>query len=603
MRQYIAIASALLLTVAASAQNLNPTVQVTNAYDNRLMDISKNVLEMNVPDSLLKFDWNFNYSVFDNPYKGAYEFNPYIIEMKPGLNQYDGSRFYFRAGAGYTLHPEAQLVWNPVLKKKLGLVLYDDYKGHFGKYAGVESVLKEAGNYVMNGGDPFVGHDMTNRFGVKLRYDAPSTIMGLDASTGYLYSNGEDIYKHGFEGHNSVDAKTSFTIRSNAPYSDFQYDAGINASYLNDRGIRDDSSVKNEYTAGGNFTGRYDVADRQAVKLALGFGVSGYSPSNSDNKLNSTSLDVTPSYIFSADRLSIEAGLKFSNVWKNMVNVSMNESRAMSTEEVQDPDYKGRKFYPSLHVSYEAVEDAMVMFADVTGGQKFNTYGSYLSGNHFFDPFGTSFASWYYTGLGDVTVTSFDASAGLSGRFGTKFQYKLDGGYARLFNSPLEGIDFIHPNNYYFTYDMANYDLLYADVEAAWSSEKLDFMTDMKVQKTNFRNFKYAASLPVFSGSAELRYNWQRRVFAGVSAEWATGRKCTGQEVMEELPPSLSEMPSDYVCRIPGWVDLGVNAEYRFNKYFSLWLKGGNLLNQSIRRNLLMAEKGPYFTLGICLNL
>ena len=107
IKRYIAIASALAFSLLSYAQNLNPTVQVTNAYDNKLMDISKHSLQMAVPDSLLRFDWDFNYSVFDNPYKGAYEFNPYIIDMKPEASVYDGKRLLLSAGVGYTIHPEA----------------------------------------------------------------------------------------------------------------------------------------------------------------------------------------------------------------------------------------------------------------------------------------------------------------------------------------------------------------------------------------------------------------------------------------------------------------------------------------------------------------
>ena len=60
MRRYIFIASALLACAAASAQNLNPTVQVTNDYEGKLMEVNKQNVAMAIPDSLLKFDWNFN---------------------------------------------------------------------------------------------------------------------------------------------------------------------------------------------------------------------------------------------------------------------------------------------------------------------------------------------------------------------------------------------------------------------------------------------------------------------------------------------------------------------------------------------------------------
>ena len=67
----------------ASAQNLDPTVEVNRSYEGKLMEVHKPMLEMAVPDSVLRFDLDFDYEVFDNPYKGAYEFKPYTMELQP----------------------------------------------------------------------------------------------------------------------------------------------------------------------------------------------------------------------------------------------------------------------------------------------------------------------------------------------------------------------------------------------------------------------------------------------------------------------------------------------------------------------------------------
>ena len=53
--------------------------------------------------------------------------------------------------------------------------------------------------------------------------------------------------------------------------------------------------------------------------------------------------------------------------------------------------------------------------------------------------------------------------------------------------------------------------------------------------------------------------------------------------------------------RVPGYADLGVSAEYAMNKKIAFWLRGGNLLNMEIQRDILYAEKGISFTAGICL--
>ena len=73
----------LALTVPAGAQNINQSVQVTNEYLTRFADFQKQGEELQVPDSLLRFDYNFDYSVFDTPYRGSYEFSPYRIDATP----------------------------------------------------------------------------------------------------------------------------------------------------------------------------------------------------------------------------------------------------------------------------------------------------------------------------------------------------------------------------------------------------------------------------------------------------------------------------------------------------------------------------------------
>ena len=82
MKRYIAFI-VLAASVPAAAQNLNPTVEVQNSYLGKLIEAGKPQLEMAVPDSLTRFDLDFDYSVMETPYKGGYEFNPYLVDLKP----------------------------------------------------------------------------------------------------------------------------------------------------------------------------------------------------------------------------------------------------------------------------------------------------------------------------------------------------------------------------------------------------------------------------------------------------------------------------------------------------------------------------------------
>ncbi len=82
MRRLI-ISGGLLLTFAVSltAQKINQSVQVTNDYETRFADFKKSEPDLVLPDSLYAFDYSFDYSVFDSPYKGSYEFTPYNVEI------------------------------------------------------------------------------------------------------------------------------------------------------------------------------------------------------------------------------------------------------------------------------------------------------------------------------------------------------------------------------------------------------------------------------------------------------------------------------------------------------------------------------------------
>ena len=67
---FLIFAAAAAFAQSLLAQNLDPTVEVNRAYEGKLMEVHKPVLKMEVPDSVMQFDLDFDYSVFDRPHKG-----------------------------------------------------------------------------------------------------------------------------------------------------------------------------------------------------------------------------------------------------------------------------------------------------------------------------------------------------------------------------------------------------------------------------------------------------------------------------------------------------------------------------------------------------
>ena len=597
MRRYIFIASALLACAAASAQNLNPTVQVTNDYEGKLMEVDKQNVPMAVPDSLLKFDWNFNYSVFDNPYKGAYEFSPYRIDMKPDPTRRDNGLFYLRAGAGYSLHPEAQVVFTPVMKGRFGVSVYDDFKGYAGKYHGI-TVLRsaESGNTVSKNGD-YNGHDFANRLGTTLRYDAASAVVTLDGGFNVLNTNDGR-----FGGNRALGGSAALRARSVAG-GDLSYDASIGwnglRNTLNSNNLPKEFEEKySENDLGFDVSLGFRLADSHSIGLEPSWHHTIFTEtmpgSAQARKAFADKVDIVPYYLYSEDGFSVRAGVRFSGVWRDS---EFEESYATPVA-----DYKGRKLYPDFRLSYEAIPDMLVLLAKVVGGQKFNTYSSYLASNHHFSYVATR--QYFGTG-GDTSVNTFDIGVGASGRVKSVFQYAVVAGFARYFNTPLDAVEATYYHSsiesssietlFMPVVRMANFDLLYTELDGTLVTDRLDASAHIRFQAdpgTSKEKGNPAMSLPAFTGNAGLVYNWSRRIFAGLNAEWSTGRDGKGV---------YSSYGDSFDCHAPGWVDLGLTAELRATNKFSLWAEGRNLLNQTVMRDFMIAEKGPYFTAGICL--
>ena len=62
--KYLTVIACVALGAPLAAQNINQSVQVTNDYVTRFADFQKQGPALQVPDSLFRFDYDFDYSVF-----------------------------------------------------------------------------------------------------------------------------------------------------------------------------------------------------------------------------------------------------------------------------------------------------------------------------------------------------------------------------------------------------------------------------------------------------------------------------------------------------------------------------------------------------------
>lgn len=569
------------------AQSLDPTVEVTREYEGKLVETHKPSLEMSVPDSVTHFALDFDYSVFENPYKGSYDFNPYLLSMKPSATDMGEKELYLKAGAGYQLHPELDFVWSPDFKDPgLNVDVYALHRSFVGRYWKIEPDLSHGGKaYLMDrmpkgsSDRTWAGHDLLTRAGADLRYDSKG--VAVDFGAGYYGLAQKDRWwKRGF---NALDARFGLSTK---PKTSESMALDIDAVYrlAGDRMAGTDG-LSEQVLDFGISMGPI-VKGAHKFLLDLGLDMAHYSKS-----LNASAagISVVPHYIYRTDRLHLDAGLRIVKILRGPDN-----GKLYATE--------GQLLYPDVTFHYIVIPSAMRFYATAGGGNTIDTYSSILETNHHMNYMAASLPL-------DCTLERISLTAGLDGRISSKFSYNLRGGYVNYGNALLDAVlmrrtDLVEKTTEAVpTYEYKPYNKWFVAMDCCFKIE--EFLFDASVSYNHawgkvFEGFHNEAVLrPArLTGDVALEYNWRRRIFVGADCSFSTARK--GEWSMKG---ANEEEILGYTMTLPGYADLGVYAEYVTSGLLSYWLRAGNLLNMTIQRNPLYAEKGIYFTVGISLSL
>ena len=574
-------ASLTFCSVAASAQNLDPTVEVNRSYEGKLMEVHKPMLEMAVPDSVLRFDLDFDYEVFDNPYKGAYEFKPYTMQLQPVGKAAEQKRLYMRLGAGngleaLSLHPSADFVWSPFLRERFKMDVYARHRSYVGEYRKVDApdLLQKDVNLKMKSSYGRADYDFLTQAGVDARYDWADGTVRLDA--GYYgiaerYGSQSNMY-------NALDVRAGVASKD---YGQFiNYDVYATYRFGKDRfdykHVAEESLTEHEVSVLGKL--KAVLMDDHKAMFELGvdnhsYGFAGVSR-----------LTFAPHYMFRYGNWGFDAGFRIEAL------VHAGDSTCFAS--------KGQVVYPDVTVDYQLIPGVMKAYAKVGGGTKVNSFSSLLAGNHHFD---------MYYGHGkafmDNTIENISAALGLEGRAGARFTYGVRAGYAMYGNAPLETVVVgMLPEDEQLTFmpgiAYAGYQNVYAGADLSWVTERIRLDAEATYRHAWFEDLETRTGgyfLPAaLTGEVVFEYNWHKRIFLGMDCDFSTGRR---------QGSVLFAYGTIKPAKVPGYADLGLNFEYLTTRSFSVWFRGGNLLNMAIQRNLLYAEKGIYFAAGICLNL
>ena len=579
-------ASLILLSlgcIAAQAQKFNPRIEVTNAYEGKVVDARKTDLSVNIPDSLTNFSYKIDYSVFDNPYKGSYEFRPYQIEMKPTERRSQRNSLFVNAGVGYTFHPEAQVVWSPVMKKNnFGFSIYDSFNGYMGPYNRQFYTLDDTSylTTVDRNGEKYSGWLLDNDFGINTAWYSDK--VKFTADLGWDFINSADTLTSRI--FNNVRLKTR--LSSAAPSRHGYYFNGA----LNVNAAMDDLTFGKRGTdvreIGGDvaFTLGKSLSKKNAVEADLGFQIAAYAGMLESYAVK---ISVTPKYIFEGNRFLAHLGAKFSYV-------TSADDAFLVTSLYENNITKPFFVAPEVRLRFSIIPQKLFIYADATGGVDINTYSSLVARN----PYSNAYFTKAYNAVCDNSNEKYNVIAGFKGNIATCLQWDICAGIASHGNALLDALALVIDDDGaelypYWTY--ADYNEKFAQVSLDWKSDHVDAAAKARYSITDLAERQTRAIYPSqMTGDIAVTYNYQHRLFVGVNCSAASSRK------------GLLYLPGysvDFDAITPGWVDLGASARFKFNNIFTFWLKAGNLLGQNVQRYFMHSEKGIWVTAGVTLNI
>lgn len=533
MKRIIIAAVLLLGSAGVFAQNLNPVVEVTNIYAREATGIEKPSQLLEMPDSVLRFNLDMDYTVRNTPYQGSYEFKPYLVQLRPQVRLSEESRLYVRAGAGYSLHPEATVIWTPVRKDHFRLNLFADHASYFGNY---RNIALQGDTYQADG---------TFRSGKAMR-----TAAGADAlftwTGGALTVDGQYNHVLGTDMTKGDLANNVFRFRArvkSAPGAPFEYEAGTRLSHISQNLFHEFHTVS-DGSVGAHFGAHRLRLGLLAETVSQPAGFVG-------------NFGLLPHYLLNVGDFHMDLGVKVAFLVRS---------------DAAFCPHPGGVVFPDVRISYDVAPDVAVIYASATGGNQLISYDFLLTRNPFI-------AGFYWQT--DNMITRVDAALGVRGNFSERFHYDLKGGYKWDENAWTWGVVGGIPGMGY----ASPLHTFYGRLEAGWKDERLDVEADIYYGYTPIPDLNgqtLFAPAP-FKASGHAFYSWGGRIRAGAVVE------------------ARSAMPGPR--KVAGYVDLGLQAELRMTRKLGFWLKGGNLLNQTIQRVPFYAEQGIYFTVGAALTL
>lgn len=557
---------AILLSAPVFAQ-IDPTVVVDREYEGKIdVDVRMPQTPITVADSLKKFDVSFDYSIFDRPFRDLYEFSPYQAASLGVVPPKAVPHFSARVASQYPLMPEVDLFGQLVPKKNpnVNFGMFVKYASEAGKIPAMDKYIKtlDARRLRMSAGAFFKYAWEKGELSLLGSYRTSYARDGLDARESLVATNlVQDSAKHYVNAY-----EADFKIRStNVKDHEFYYD--IDASFVRSaKDLKYQSPVFDPY----NFS-------ETALNIDAEFGssfeehrmyVDVRSQNNWYDQLGGYYLGIiefAPIYRYSKGRFDGRFGIRFSNSFAGDNSTSI---------------------YPDVDAKFELAENKLWVRAVANGGRNIDNLGFHLET-----------APWLMMGLngglpGSIqtnaepfkmryTTRPIDAKISFEGIIGSRLGINVYGTYTSFKDRMLlysgqfyQSLPFVYP-------EFVDYAKLSAGVELTWTSKDLRVFTSVQGNKYNSESPLFM--LPKIESLSQIEYNFKERLFLS-----------TALVIQGERESMFGQ--------VPAYLDLSAKAEFKVNRFFSVYIKGGNLLN---KENYIFAGIGSMPINGgggICIN-
>jgi hypothetical protein len=230
--------------------------------------------------------------------------------------------------------------------------------------------------------------------------------------------------------------------------------------------------------------------------------------------------------------------------------------------------------YPDINFSFNIVPSYMIFFADLSGNLVKNEPLNVIMENPFFFPDQKLFNI-------PNTDNALIVKAGLKGSTGIEGTYSLSASYSvidkmLMFTNYVLLDGLLPPKRYGNFFLPLSEDAELFNIHGEVSGKIAEFITltsSANYYRWTLSEPAYAINKPDWDASLGLRYNLMNKILAGVDVNALGKRKL--MVTTEDL--ATSDIVTEPPVELPAHFNINLNAEYRYTKILSFWLKFNNI--------------------------